>query len=287
MIHIYEKVCKTEDNIYGIQEVKENPFLNGPCILTMIALPLKVKDINGSLREVAKLVNPAIDNFYNPDCRLLGLSYGDLNSSKICFKRPSPSDEDIDEFVDKYLYSLFIEDNNKIDISIAMKNFRNLTILTYCNASKYYKKIEDKLINKMEQIGYNNDEIKSILSQICLACITGQNIIGKGIMATCVSFEDINDEDSRLYGNERIKDFVNDNGSYLFDSDPYVFASSGSGEHDYDRYMSGDEIISNHIKQLLNTSINNSIENKTNIEFVPISYKVIEEEFNKISSKTK
>ena len=36
MVHLYEKVCKTDTNKYGIREVvDENPFEKGPCIITI------------------------------------------------------------------------------------------------------------------------------------------------------------------------------------------------------------------------------------------------------------
>ena len=57
MVHIYEKVCKTENNQFGIVEISdENPIIKGPCIITILAMPMFLKNINSFLRQVAKLV---------------------------------------------------------------------------------------------------------------------------------------------------------------------------------------------------------------------------------------
>ena len=73
MVHIYEKVNKTDDNVYGIKEITdENPLKTGPCIITILALPVFLEDVNGFLKYIAPLVNPDINSHYDPDRRLFG-----------------------------------------------------------------------------------------------------------------------------------------------------------------------------------------------------------------------
>ena len=46
MVHIYEKICKTKENQYGIVERKEENIFKSPCIITIIAGPIFLKNIN-------------------------------------------------------------------------------------------------------------------------------------------------------------------------------------------------------------------------------------------------
>ena len=78
MIHIYEKTCKTKTNLFGLIELEDDQTLKkGPCIVTILAGPVSKKSINGSLRQVAQLINPNIDTHYDKDRRILGLGFGD------------------------------------------------------------------------------------------------------------------------------------------------------------------------------------------------------------------
>ena len=53
MYKLYEKVPKTDENEYGIKIMEEdkNPFKEGPCLLSMIAVAIWEKDINGALNQ--------------------------------------------------------------------------------------------------------------------------------------------------------------------------------------------------------------------------------------------
>ncbi len=156
MVHVFEKTCKTQDNKFGIREITdENPFKNGPCIITILALPIFLKNINGSLRQVAELVNPNIDNHYDSSRRLFGLGFGDYSEQYGRFSRVSPTQEELEEFLSKYFFPLFVDNDRKVDVLQAMKNFRNITFLTYCNGAKVFTAIEERIKQKMKEIGYS------------------------------------------------------------------------------------------------------------------------------------
>lgn len=91
MIHVFEKVCKTDLNRYWIKEiVNENPLISGPCVITILPSAPHISHINGALRQVANLVNPDIDTNYDPDRRLLGLGYGQyLEDGRISDEAPT------------------------------------------------------------------------------------------------------------------------------------------------------------------------------------------------------
>ena len=97
------------------------------------------------------------------------------------------------QFIFIALIILFIlEYNKRIDTITAMKNVRNINFVTYCDGVKIFKKIEDILETKMQQLKYSNEEIKMVISQICLAGIIG-NSLKEGTKATSLLFADKND----------------------------------------------------------------------------------------------
>ena len=278
MIHVYEKVNKNEKYLYGIKEIiNENPF-KSPCIITLIAIPDELKYINGALRTVANLVNPQIDTEYNINKRILGLGYGN--------RRMQTRDEAY-EFIDKYFYPLITENNEKIDIIKAMKNLRNLTFFTYCNGARNFIAIEYALIKKMEEIGYQPDEIKIILSQICLVSVTGNLMQSTGTNVTCIAFGDIYDSkyeiDKKIIFNI-LKALSFRKYTYVNYKSLLGFVTARSREGDLYRYMLDDPIIAPRIQTLLNSSLDNAIENNNSDNFNPITYKKIEDvlEYKKV-----
>lgn len=283
MIHIYEKVNKNEKYAYGIKEiVDENPFKN-PCIITLIAIPDELKYINGSLRAVANLVNPQIDTEYKRDKRILGLGYG---------KRRVPTSEDLLEFVDNYFYPLVTKDNMKMDIIDVMKNFRNLTFLTYCNGARNFILLENALIKMMEYVGYQSSEIKMILSQICLVSVTGNLIQSMGTNTTCIAFGDIYDQKYELdykIGLNIMRSLFKREYVYVNYESLLGFVTARSSEGDLYRYMLEDPIITPRIKAILNTSLDNANDNKNSDSFNPITYKKIEDalEYKKVRKNSR
>lgn len=281
MIRIYEKICKTELNQYGITEIQDkNVLKKGPCIITIIAGPIYLKNINGSLRQVANLVNPDIDINYDKERRILGLGFGEYKTESERFTRINPTEEELKEFMQKYFYTLIEENNTKIDLFKAMKNMRNITFVTYCNGAIVFKKIEDKLTNKMQELGYTQSEISLILSQICIAAISGLVIKKKGTKALAITFGDVLDSDF-----EKNKNIFNDNenikeNGYIQYQDSIGFGIIGDGDHSFKKHMTENPVLSEKIKIFLNTSLDNAIYNKNEEIIEPITYEKIEDAFN-------
>lgn len=284
MVYVFEKTCQTQNNEFGIREiVDENPLKQGPCIITILALPMFLKNVNGALRQVAELVNPDIDNYYDPDRRLLGLGFGEYNEKNGRFSRFSPTQEEVEEFINKYFFPLFIENGKKLDVLKAMKNFRNVTFLTYCNGAKVFKEIEERIKQKMKDVGYSNNDVGMILSQVCLAAVSGDVIRRTGTSCLAISFGDINDYDYEQNENtiKNIKDMKQ--GFINYDSS-IGFAVAGDGEHSFKKHMTGDPILSSKISCFLNTSIDNALENRNNDIIDPITYQKIQNAFDILSS---
>lgn len=284
MVHMFEKVNKTSDNEFGIKEIRdENPFLNGPCIITILAVPYSVKDINGSLRQVADLVNPEIDDNYDSDRRIIGLGFGTYNDRFDKFSSFSPSEFELVVYLSKFIFPLFIRnDDEKIDVYEAMNNFRNLTFLTYCNGAKTFRMIEDVIVNTMKEVGYTETEIRMIMSQICLASIGTNYLKNYPTNVLAFSFGDVNDKEYMHDEDVNSNIKINNYGFIGYDSS-LGYGIYGSGNHDFKRYMTGDSVISSYIKRFLNTSIDNALLNRDNQEFVPITYEKMANSFNDLN----
>lgn len=286
MIHIYEKTCKTELNPYGITKIEdEKVFKKGPCIITIIAGPIYLKNINGSLRQVANLVNPDIDNYYDKERRILGLGFGDYKPEYERFTRINPTEEELDFFVKKYFYPIIEENNTKLDTFTAMKNMRNITFVTYCNGSLVFKKIENNLEQRMQELGYTKGEIGLILSQICLAAVSGMVMQKKETKTLAITFGDVLDIDFEKNKNIFDKNTnINENG-YINYGTSIGFGIIGDGEHSFKKHMTENKILSEKIKIFLNTSLDNAIYNQNEEIIDPITYEKIEESFNYNSDK--
>ena len=53
MYRLYEKVPKSDEYEFGLKllEQSDNPFKDGPCLISMIAIAMWEKDINGALNQ--------------------------------------------------------------------------------------------------------------------------------------------------------------------------------------------------------------------------------------------
>lgn len=275
VVHLYEKKPKIYDNKYGIEEIDSNNFFkNSPCVITILAQTYFLSNINGAMRLVSNLINPNIDNKYDLDRRIFGLGFGNvsftgINEDSIAFTESTPNDKELNDFVDKYFLPLVSYNNSKIDKRIAMKNIRNINFLTYCDGIQIYRKIENLLLLKMQYLGFTDEEIKDILSQICLAAVSTDKT-KDSTYATTIMFNDKNDSciNDKLNKEKRTDLFVLIDGFLNF-------VVNSDGKHGFDKYMKDDFTISNSIKVFLNKVLDNSSINNEKEEFVPVNLKSI------------
>lgn len=292
MVHIYEKVCKTADNIYGIIERNEpDIFKNEPCIITIMAVTIFLRDINGAMRQVAELINPDIDSCYDPERRIFGLGFGEYYEETGRFSRCKGMEDELKDFVEKYFLPLFIQDNHRIHYLEAMKNFQNINFVTYCDGTKTFNIIEDLLKQEMKKVGYSDNEMSLILSQICLGAISGNVLRRDGIStsALAVTFGDLSDENfGYSFGmtRDKRKAVFNQPGhqGFINQDSSIAFARCGNDNHSFKRHMTGDNILSPMIKCFLDTSLNNALLNKDSSSFEPITYEKIEEAFDELKN---
>ncbi len=258
MAILYEKIPPYYVHDYGIdEETNKETFKKGPSVILILSMTWFLSNVNGGMRLIANMVNKDIDYSYDPNRRIFGLGFGDYLLEYDCFSQMTPSDEELDAFVTKFFLPLVTNEGKRITLIDAMKNVRNINIVTYCAASKYYKKIENSFEKKMKELEYKDEEIDMILSQISLAAISGNTLNNDKPKASTMAFGDINDE--------------------YFESPDNInsFISNGDGTHDFTKYMSSDEDITKAINLFINEVLDNSISNYNSDTFTPLDIDII------------
>ena len=299
MYRLYEKVLKSPENEYGLKLVdsNENPFKSSPCLLSMIALTLWERDVNGALNQGMEALRLKTSHNENSGLgldefggRILSIAYSEpseVNTTKKGRKmsRNIGSEPDLDiEFTRKYLFPLIEEDNQKIDVCDAMMNMRNVNILTYCAATSSALRMEECLNEHMQELGYTEQEIKQILSQICLICyatdvkLRTEFVNKKEIKSTCISLGDVNDGEVGV--SKQIIDQVKGEGT-LYYKQGYYF-HYGNGEHSLKNYIIQNAALSTGIANLVTKALTNSIANKESTEFIPLTKELIIEDLETI-----
>lgn len=268
MAVLYEKKPIELINEFGIEEITdENIFKKGPSVIVILAMTWFLSNVNGAMRLVANLVNPDIDNTYNPNKRIFGLGFGNYTEEYEGFTAFTPEDDELEKFVAKYFLPLVTSNGMRIELLDAMKNVRNINVITYCAATQYFKTIENIFERKMQELAYPKEEIKMILSQICLASVSGNALKHEQAKATTMVFGDINDKYFELpfKSIEGIENYA------LIDyQNQFYFIFNGNGGHDFTEYMQKDKLISEAIKLFINDALDSSICNCNHDACIPL-----------------
>ena len=295
MYHIYEKTLKDKNNIYGIKQLEDdsNPFLEGPTVLTILALTLNEKNLNGAMRQTMEALGLKTSKNENSGLtidkapfKILSLSYGEKKENGFTFKNISKKSENTLNFVEKYFYPLICNKNKKLSLEEAQRNLRNVNIISYCDGTIITKEIEKSLSEKMKELNYSQEEINSALSQICSFPIA-DGIVKGDEKTTCISFKDLNDVDCResllaptinekLSSSDKNFDKVE---IYNISDNEAMFLSKGDENfiniesyHEFKRYTQFNKPLSVGLSSVLTKAVDNSIKNHNNTEkFTPIS----------------
>lgn len=279
MYKLYEAQPKSKDNPYGQREIEEteNPFLDGPCLLCISAGGIGIdKNVFGTTKQGMEMARMRVRGKRNA-----GFTLKDSPIKFLSIKLDTKSqdkniteDERIDLFVTKYLLPLISSDGTKIDCMQAMRNMRNVNMMSYCDGTLVVQSIEQKLLDKMQELGYSDEECEKIQSQMCIFPISTDRLTGKQ-KSTCVSFKDINDSEvsdnvtpdesqrvSESKIGETLFEYSNNEMAYLF---------SGDGEHNLKKYTHSGMAMSACLSSALSKALENSILNARGETFIPIT----------------
>lgn len=297
MYKLYEKVPRNDEYEYGMKLLDDydNPFKDGPCLLSMIALTMWEKDINGALSQGMEALRLKTNHNENTGIelddfngRVLSLAYGEpseftgIKGKKI--SRIARTENLDDEFTKKYLFPLIENNGNKIDVMQAMRNMRNVNIMAYCAATKSALRMEECLKNRMNELGYSEQEISQIQSQMCIVAYATdvkmrmEFVHKQKIESACISFGDVNDGD--VSAPQGIKENASENNTIYYEEGYYFHY--GNGEHSLKNYILQNNSLSVGIASVLTKAVGNSILNSKAKEFKQLTKEALTEDIQTI-----
>lgn len=284
MYKLYERVQKSEENPLGSKPIQDgtNPFKEGPCLLCIAAVPLdsSVFGLSSEGMKFARL------RTYNEPRAKFG-----LNKFPVKFLSLKPehnsnenmSDIDyIEQFVDKYLFPLVSSPSyGKINIEEAMRNIRNVNMLSYCDGTETVQTMEKLLLDKMQNVGYTTDECSKIQSQMCMIALATSKLNGLQ-KSTCISFGDINDTEVNENISEADIEKVKRSslGETLIKKSPneFSFLIDGTGAHSITKYETEGKTLPVCLSSVVSKALQNSIDNFINkAKFTPVNTELLTE----------
>lgn len=297
MYKLYEKVPRTDEYEYGIKAMEEdkNPFKESPCLLSMIAIAMWEKDVNGALNQGMEALRLKTNHNENTgieledfDGKILSMAYGEpserITKKGRRFTGIAGKEKLDDEFTEKYLFPLIETEGKRIDVLQAMKNMRNVNIMAYCNANNSALRIEECLVNRMNELGYSEDEISKIQSQMCIigyatdVKMNAEFVKNKKIKSTYLSFGDVND--GEVSTSQGLREDVKNKNTVYYNNGYYFHY--GNGEHTVKHYILQSDSLSLGISSVLTRAISNSIENHNSERFKPLTKELLTQNIEKI-----
>lgn len=279
MYKLYEAVPKCKENLYGQKEIgeSENPFLEEPCLLCVSAGGICIdKNVFGTTKQGMEMARMRVRGNRNAGFCLKNFPVKFL-SIKLDVNNPNQKlteDERIETFVTQYLLPLISINGEKTDCIQAMKNMRNVNMMSYCDGTLVVQKIEQKLLNKMREVGYSDEECEKIQSQMCMFPIATNRLTGVQ-KSTCISFKDINDLEvsENITSNERKKILESTIGESFFEysNNEVAYLFNGDGNHDLKKYSQSGIAMSACLSSALSKALENSILNSQREGFIPIT----------------
>lgn len=292
MYQLYEKVPKTNEYIYGSKPIEQetNPFLEGPCLLCISAQNQLEKSVFVVTKEGMKMARLRVRNEPNAgyDLRKFPVKFLSIRLERDEQKLTEEQYAEI--FIKQYLVPLISKNGQKIELSKAMKNIRNVNIMSYCDGTLFAQQIEDTLLKQMKSLGYSNIEYEKIISQLCMFPIATYRLDGSQ-KSTCISFKDINDEEVYDEINEDYEETVKKSsiGESIIklSENELAYLVDGTGAHDLKQYSRTGKALPVSLSSVISKALQNSIENSNNDKFIPININFLTENLENIMNEAK
>lgn len=207
---------KTEENPFGWQKVAAIPA-GEVCVLFLGGDGTKTdKAANGYLSSVEDLLEK---KGLKDNVKLYGIVYdfGDymhsgaarlvmMNNYHHRVRLRNEPQEDsinpkyINQLFDKAIKPRIAKDDKRISIEEAMMNMRKLQIVTHCHGGYTYLKLEEKMKQEMNDLGYSQNECKQVFSQMLVLSHAPYCPLGVA-KAKMISFASARDDEVCHYNN--------------------------------------------------------------------------------------
>lgn len=266
MINIYRKCEKSIDNIYGIKKIESLDEIDRP-FLFCISPKEDDNSTFGIIKEGARACRVRTTDELSG-----GFKIDEMGALFLGFREEN--DGVFVDLVNDFLYPLLTRIK---DINSIKKNARKMNFFVYCNGINIYKQIERRLYDLLKQDGYLEEQIVEIISQISLVSIAPNSDINN-IIAAKVAFKDVCDRDVYDYTSKVAEKRLNRDGRMSTIggvNNGAIYAYYGTGEHELKSYLKDENMVKSSLCAITSKFLENSIQNETTFELIPISKEFI------------
>ncbi len=268
MLNIYKRVEKSLDNLSGIVEIQRVEELERPFLLCLSAQDNYDKSIYGIIKKGAQAAR-----VYTSEEAAAGFKIDNMPADflGLRFRSDNVYTNNYEEIVNKLIYPFLIR-YGLSQIEKIKWQARKINLMTYCDGTLTYKKIEEELEKKFKNDALSQDVIDSILSQISLVAI-GTMIDISDFKAT-TAFVDVNDTEISTDMTNRYKKMLQDKGCqsiYGTLKKNVLYIYNGTGNHSLKEYFLSDRIVKPALCSVLSHFLEISIESQRQGSLIGIS----------------
>ena len=274
MYKLYQKQSKTPEYPLGARAIPdgENP-LNNPCLVCFSPQESNKRHGFGVTKVGMEMARMRVRGLENA-----GFNIDTVPVSFLNVINEDGRDKQIEEFVDAYLVPLITNaQGQKIDIVKAMKNMRNVNMMSYCNGTYNIADILECLYSKMEEMGYLLDEISQISSQICVFPFSTDIPLEQLGGVTSIDFQDINDDE--IYSPNITPETENNTRSSsigeaftIHSATKAIYTINGTGCHRLrEQFTREGKALPVVVSRIVSNALQNSILNANSDKFHPIT----------------
>ena len=181
-----KKVNKSFNNLYGIEEVRDNIF-EKPCIIGIFPEDQNKRQLNGYLNKIMYLLQIRHFDDIDSDYDINSVPFNVLGYTK-------------DDDIAKMILDLIPEN----DINLAKKIIRNVNIMSYCRGNDKTNDILVNIYNGLtKEKHYSENEAKDIMKEIFVLQIVDNYIVNHNLSeisyATSIIIHNIDDDENYQY----------------------------------------------------------------------------------------
>lgn len=271
MLSIYKKIEKSMDNPYGIVSIDDVHEIDRPFLLCLSAQDNYDKSVFGIIREGARALLVNTSQEFGAGYKIEDMPNYFLG---VKFTKDEKFNENYEEIVDSFLYPFLVGKDNR-DFNKVIRQARRINLMSYCDGTMTYKKIEKRLIDKLLSAGFIDSEVRDIVSQISLTAI-GTMVDTSDLVCTSATFVDVNDMEIYNQMSDVYKNMLNENRRKciygpIAGSQSVLCVYDGSGNHSLKEYFVNGNVVKPAICGVISSFIENSIKNEYSDDLIKIS----------------
>ena len=277
MIQIFRKREKSIENPQGCEELTDFENYDRPFMMSLSSQDLIDNSVFGLIKEGARAARVRTSDELAGGFKIDEMPFDFLG---LKYTPDKVKNQRIDKLVNDFIYP-YLKRGNDIK-----KQARKINFFVFCDGTIKYIEAERKLKELLALDGYNDEEIRDILSQISVVSIASDAKIAD-LYATTFLFKDVNDQEvydktSRVCANKLP---VNRNTViHQLSNTVRVFAFNGTGEHSLREYLKDNSYAKPSLCAVVSYLVENSIINSKSDELVPINGRLLSSRALKFNS---